>query len=78
MNGIISVFATMGGTGAKYLCFFKAYVPSAPIKVARLPKITSHTAQPEKMFPSRQPTKRPGIAAGVKAGRTVNASEKRS
>ena len=42
------------------------------------PKTISGRAQPAAIFPSRQPIYRPGMAAGVKKGRTVRASEKRT
>ena len=60
---------------ARILCFLRKYVPSAPIKVARLPKTISHKAQPVKTFARTQPTKRPGIAAGLNMGSIVKASE---
>ena len=43
-----------------------------------LPKITSKGRAPVSMFASIQPMKRPGIAAGVKKGSIVSASEKRT
>ena len=63
------------GRVARILCFLRKYVPIAPIKVARLPKTTSHKAQPVSTFARTQPAKRPGIEAGVKRGRIVRASE---
>ena len=69
------VFASMGGRAARILCFFRRYVPKAPIRVARLPNIMSHKAQPVRMFARTQPIKSPGIAAGVKMGSRVRASE---
>ena len=71
----MNVLASIGGRVAMILCFLRKYVPKAPIKVARLPKITSHNAHPVRTFASTQPIKRPGIAAGVKIGRIVRASE---
>ena len=71
----MNVFAIMGGKVARVLYFLRKYVPNAPIKVAMLPKITSHKAQPVSTFARMQPIKRPGIAAGVKMGRIVKASE---
>lgn len=72
------VLAIMGGKVARILCFFRKYVPKAPSKVAILPKTTSHIAQPVRIFARTQPAKSPGIAAGVKIGRIVRASEKRT
>ena len=69
------MFEIIGGDVARILCFFRKNVPNAPTKVARLPKTTSHKAQPVRMFARRQPIKSPGIAAGVKMGRIVKASE---
>ena len=51
------------------------YVPTAPIKVAILPKIMSGRIAPPRMFPIRHPTNSPGIAAGVNNGKIVRASE---
>ena len=50
----------------------------APMSVAMVPKIISGSAQPVKILESRQPTVSPGMAAGVKKGRIVRASEKRN
>ena len=69
------MFVIIGGNVARSLYFLRKYVPNAPIKVARLPKTISHKAQPVKTFARMQPAKRPGIAAGVKSGRIVKASE---
>ena len=49
------MFAIIGGRVARILCFLRKYVPRAPIKVAMLPKITSHKAHPVKMFARMQP-----------------------
>ena len=54
------------------------YVPTAPISVARLPKITSHTIPPASRLESMQPTNSPMIAAGENIGSMHSASEKRS
>lgn len=77
-NGIIKVFASMGGIGAKKRFFARSRVPKAPKSVARLPKITSQKTAPDKIFARRQPTKSPPIAAGVKHGKMQSASEMRS
>ena len=69
----------MGGTGARNGCLFLSFhVKNAPIRVARLPKMTSGTAAPPKRLANKHPIKSPGTAAGVKAGRIVNASETRT
>lgn len=71
----MNVFAIIGGMVAMIWCFLRKYVPNAPSNVARLPKTTSHKAQPVRTLARIQPIKSPGIAAGVKIGRMVNASE---
>ena len=53
-------------------------VPMAPISVGRGPKMMSGSAEPMTIFPRRQPINSPGMAADVKKGRTVRASEKRT
>ena len=77
-NGTINVFAIIGGSGASALCRLMRYVPTAPISVARVPKIMSQKAQPVSRFESRQPIVSPGIAAAVKHGSTVRASDIRT
>lgn len=77
-KGIINVFARIGGITARKRFPLSNLVPIAPKRVARLPKITSQTTAPARMFDKRHPTKRPGIAAGVKIGKIQSASEKRS
>ena len=52
--------------------------PKAPSSVARVPKITSGSTHPVRILLRRQPSVRPGIAAGVKKGMIVRASEKRT
>ena len=47
-------------------------MPTAPMSVARLPKITSHITAPVSMLEMTQPTTSPGIAAGVNTGRIVS------
>ena len=69
------MFAIIGGKVARILCFRRKYVPKAPIRVARLPNMISHEAQPVRIFARTQPIKSPGIAAGVKMGSRVRASE---
>ena len=69
------MFASIGGSGTSHFFLFKRYVPTAPISVATLPKITSQITPPAIMFEIRHPIKSPGIAAGVNAGRIVSASE---
>ena len=72
------VLAAIGGIGAAHICLRSIYVPTAPRKVARLPKIISSGIHPVKRLLRIQPAVRPGIAAGVKNGRIVSASEKRT
>ena len=69
------MFAIIGGNVARILCFFRKYVPIAPIRVAMLPKTTSHRAQPVRTFARMHPAKSPGIAAGENRGKIVRASE---
>ena len=68
----------MGGRGASHLNFRNFQVNMAPIKVAREPNTISGSVAPIKILDSRQPTNSPGMAAGVKKGKMVRASEKRS
>ena len=69
----------IGGTGARKGCAFRNFhVKKAPIRVARLPKITSGINAPPMRFPRMHPINRPGIAAGVKTGRIVRASAMRT
>ena len=77
-GGTIRVFATIGGIGESHYHLLRRYVPTAPISVARLPNTTSLSAAPLMIFDIRHPIKSPGIAAGVKHGRTVSISEKRN
>ena len=63
------------GRGTSHRFFRSRYPPTAPMRVARLPKITSTGMAPPSRFPRTQPTNRPGMAAGVNMGRMVNASE---
>ena len=74
----MTVLAKMGGRQASQRFFRSSRVPTAPSRVARLPKITSQTTQPDRMLDSRQPMNSPGTAAGKKQGRMVSASEKRT
>ena len=77
-GGTINVLATMGGRGASHLQRRSRYVPTAPSSVARLPKTTSQMMAPVNRLLIRHPRNRPGMAAGVKKGNMVSASEKRS
>lgn len=92
-NGMMIVFAAIGGSGASHAprdmppgrvrevffpSFRRAKVPIAPISVARLPKTRSYGNAPVIKLDSRQPINSPGIAAGVKYGRIVNASDTRN
>ena len=73
------VFAKIGEIGPRKGCIFPNFlVPTAPIRVARLPKIISGRIQPDSTFPIRQPINNPGMAAGEKIGRMVKASAKRT
>ena len=56
----------------------RSRVPTAPARVARLPKRMSGRTAPPKILPIRQPIKRPGTAAGVNTGRMVSASATRA
>lgn len=71
----MSVFASIGGNTARYLCLHRRCVPYAPSNVARLPKTISHGAHPIMMLDIRHPANNPGIAAGVNIGRIHRASE---
>ena len=63
----------IGGSGARYLLLFLSiHVKTAPISVARLPKMISGRMHPPRILLIRQPKNTPGIAAGVKAGRMVS------
>ena len=74
-KGTINVFDTTGGMGAKYFERQSLYVKTAPISVARLPKITSSCIAPIMILETMHPIVRPGTAANVNAGNTVKASE---
>ena len=74
----MTALARMGGSGANHLCPRNIHVSTAPINVAREPNIISGSAAPTKILDKRQPTNSPGMAAGVKKGKMVSASEKRS
>ena len=78
------MFAAIGGRGDKNLrCFFPVFlkstpiyqVPSAPIKVARVPNTISKILLPITIFETRQPIVTPGTPAKLKNGRIVSASE---
>ena len=77
INGTIKVFAIIGGIAAHQSgsFFLMAYVPSAPSRVAMLPKIMSHMMQSHRILLKIQPIKRPGTAALVKNGSMVSASD---
>ena len=57
-----------------YLIFLKRYVRIAANKVAKEPKIISKILNDAKLA-MKHPNVRPGIAAGVKAGKMVSTSE---
>ncbi len=77
--GTMIMFDTIGGIGASHGESLRSFlVKNAPISVAIDPKITSQIAQPVRRFERKHPTKSPGMAAGVKYGRMVSASEKRT
>ena len=69
---------TMGGIAHRKRFLRSAQDPKAPSSVARVPKITSGSTHPVRILLRRQPSVRPGIAAGVKKGMIVRASEKRT
>ena len=50
-------------------------VPTAPMKVARVPKMMSKISLPMTMFDTRQPMVTPGTPAKLKKGRMVSTSE---
>ena len=66
-----------GGMLQKNLCFLRYHVPTVPRKVASVPKTTSGSALPISTLLKKHPSVTPGIAAGVKNGKMVSASEKR-
>ena len=69
------VLAAIGGSGASHGNRRSAQVRTAPISVAAVPKMMSSMAQPVSQLLSRQPIVSPGMAAGVKKGRMVSASD---
>lgn len=69
------MFERIGGRVANTLFFLNRCVNMAPMRVARLPRIISHKTQPVKIFASKHPINRPGMAYGVKMGNIVNASD---
>ena len=74
----VSVLASTVGSGTSQAKRLKRRAPSAPSRVAKVPKITSCQMQPVIRLEIRQPTVSPGIAAGVKNGSTHSASETRN
>ena len=64
----------IGGNGTSHLFFLTRYEPIAPISVAILPNTISHISPPPIILAIRQPTKSPGMAAGVKYGIIVSTS----
>ena len=75
-NGMMTVFASIGGISASIGCFLPmSLVPTAPIKVAILPNTTSSRIPPASRFEITHPTNSPGTAAAVKAGRMHIASD---
>lgn len=79
IRGIMTVLLKIGGMGDSHAgLFLSILVKTAPMRVARLPKITSHTAAPVSRFEMIQPTNSPGTAAPVKYGRMQRASENRT
>ena len=53
-------------------------VPTAPSKVAKVPKTTSGSGAPPTILPNKHPTVSPGTAAAVNTGKIVSASEIRT
>ena len=79
---MIRALTITGGKSAKSgrplnLIFLKRRVNMAAISVASVPKTISSKLK-EPIFAIKQPTVRPGIAAGVKMGKMVSTSEKRN
>ena len=72
------VLDMIGGSGPRNGCCLRRYVKNAPASVARLPKIMSGRIAPPRILAVRHPINKPGIAAGVKSGRIVSASEMRT
>ena len=65
------VLAKIGEMGPKRGWIFPSFlVPTAPIRVARLPKIMSGKIPPDNILPIKQPIKTPGMAAEEKMGRS--------
>ena len=76
-KGTITALLRIGGRNASNPFLRRMRVPTAPSKVAMLPKMMSIRQQPVKMLLSRQPMNKPPIAAGVKIGSMVRASDNR-
>ena len=74
----MTVLAAMGGIGANHFLLRSRKVPTAPMRLARVPKTISGRAQPVTILEIRHPMVMPGMAAGVKNGKMVSASEKRT
>ncbi len=77
------VLASTGGSGASTgtvprRTSLSSQVPMAAIRVAAVPKTQSTRPRGLARLDKKQPTARPGMAAGVKTGRTVRASENRN
>ena len=76
-KGRMMALARIAGIGTSHRLDRRRYPSAAPISVAMLPKMTSVMMAPANRFPSRQPTKSPGIADGVKSTRIVSTSATR-
>ena len=76
-NGTMTILLIIGGRKARSPCLRRIRVPTAPSKVAILPRIMSIRQHPVKMLLNRQPTNNPPTAAGVNIGRIVKASDNR-
>ena len=76
-KGTIIILLRIGGRNARSPFLRRIRVPTAPSRVAMLPRMISIRQQPVKMLLSRQPINKPPIAVGVNIGRTVKASDSR-
>ena len=81
-KGIIIAFDNTVGRVASHISFLgspRSALPSiAPIRVARVPNITSQTSAPVRRFARKQPSVTPITASGIRSTSTVSASERRT
>jgi hypothetical protein len=66
---------TSGGSGTRTGYFLRPWDANAASSVARLPNMISMGPKPPSKLDTIQPINKPGMDAGIKAGRIVSTSE---